>query len=159
MPRQIWFANAEPIDLRAVTTMGVHVKPTNDSPIGYFGTGLKYAIATLLRNGHQIDIWANGQRNYFSTHDEEIRGTTFKLIYLNGERLGFTTNLGKNWELWQAYRELESNVRDENGQSGEKEDPQGLCAVRADDGCGRRSGDFLWTGAYTNLEELREPDW
>jgi hypothetical protein len=30
-------------------------------------------------------------------------------------KLPFTTELGKNWELWQAFRELETNTRDENG--------------------------------------------
>jgi hypothetical protein len=29
--------------------------------------------------------------------------------------LPFTTELGKNWELWQAYRELECNTIDEHG--------------------------------------------
>ena len=41
---KIYFCNAEPIDLNAIAIMGVSVK-TGDNPIGYFGTGLKFAIA------------------------------------------------------------------------------------------------------------------
>lgn len=34
---------------------------------------------------------------------------------MGDERLPFTTQLGRNWEVWQAYRELHSNTLDENG--------------------------------------------
>ena len=34
---------------------------------------------------------------------------------MNEEQLPFTTELGKNWEVWQAYRELHSNTLDESG--------------------------------------------
>jgi hypothetical protein len=33
----------------------------------------------------------------------------------NPESIGFTTELGKNWELWMAYREIVCNCKDENG--------------------------------------------
>ena len=35
---------------------------------------------------------------------------------MNGERLGFTTDLGKTWEMWQIFRELYSNMLDEQSQ-------------------------------------------
>ena len=38
---------------RAIRTLGVSVK-VGDSPIGYFGTGLKFALATILRKGGEI---------------------------------------------------------------------------------------------------------
>ena len=46
----IIFTNQGEIDIRAVTTFGVSVKNDN-SAIGMFGTGLKYAIAIILRHG------------------------------------------------------------------------------------------------------------
>ena len=52
---KIYFCNAEPIDLNAIAIMGVSVK-TGDNPIGYFGTGLKFAIATLLRTAHKVTL-------------------------------------------------------------------------------------------------------
>jgi hypothetical protein len=36
---------------------------------------------------------------------------------MNGADLPFTLDLGRNWEMWQALRELESNCRDEKGYS------------------------------------------
>lgn len=34
---------------------------------------------------------------------------------MNGKQLGFATHLGHHWKPWQAYRELWSNNKDENG--------------------------------------------
>lgn len=111
---KIYFANAEAIDLNAIALMGVSVK-TGDNPIGFFGTGLKFAIATLLRTGHQVELIRNGESIPFTVKPETIRGETFERVCMGEERLGFTTNLGRTWEPWQAYRELYCNCVDENG--------------------------------------------
>lgn len=113
----IYFSNAGTIDLDTIRTMGVSVKD-NDNPIGFFGTGLKYAIATLLRTGHIVSLYTNGETIQFRTRPKEIRGKSFDMIYMGDEQLGFTTDLGKTWEVWQAYRELYSNAMDEHGQVG-----------------------------------------
>lgn len=110
----IYFCNEEAIDLSAIAVMGVSVK-TNDNPIGYFGTGLKFSIATLLRTGHKVTLIRNGERIVFSAEAETIRGEEFQRVTMGGERLGFTTQLGRNWEPWQAYRELHCNCTDEGG--------------------------------------------
>lgn len=114
----ILFITPGTIDPIAITTLGVHVKD-NASPIGFFGTGLKYAIATLLRNKQKITIQSAGNHYSFGTETTTVRGTDFEVVTMttNGEttRLGFTTELGKTWELWMAYRELYSNTLDENG--------------------------------------------
>ena len=108
------FQNEGVLDVRAVTTFGVNVKD-NDSAIGYFGTGLKYAIAVLLREHHEIVICTDEDVYQFYTLKENIRGKDFDLVYMNGQHLGFTLELGKNWELWQAFRELYCNTTDERG--------------------------------------------
>lgn len=110
----IYFSNPGHVDLDVIRTMGVSVKET-DNPIGFFGTGLKYAIATLLRTGHSISLYTNGETIQFRSKPKEIRGKTFEMIYMGDEQLGFTTDLGKNWEVWHAYRELYSNCLDEGG--------------------------------------------
>ena len=46
----IVFENPGEIDIRSISTFGVSVKE-GDNPIGFFGTGLKYAIVVLLRTG------------------------------------------------------------------------------------------------------------
>lgn len=108
------FINRGLIDLRAVRTFGMSAKET-ENPIGFFGTGLKYAIAVCLRLGCRVTLWRGAERYDFDTGHAELRGTSFKLVRMNGEELAFTTELGKTWEIWQAFRELYCNALDEGG--------------------------------------------
>lgn len=115
----ISFKNKGLIDIRAVTTFGVSVKET-ENPIGFFGTGIKYAIAIILRHGGTITIWRGKEAHTFFTREEEIRGAPFKTIWMKAPHgdpdvvpLGFTTEYGKKWEMWQAFRELYCNTHDE----------------------------------------------
>lgn len=101
------------IEMTAVTTMGVSVK--EEGAIGYFGTGLKYAIATLLRLGCTITIYRGVERFDFTTAETSIRGKDFSIVQMNGSPLGFTTALGRNWTASMAYRELACNCMDEGG--------------------------------------------
>jgi len=110
----VYFCNHEPIDLNAIAVMGVSVKVV-DNPIGYFGTGLKFSIATLLRTGHKVTLIRAGERIEFTAAAETIRGEEFQRVRMGDELLGFTTQLGRNWEPWQAYRELHCNCTDEGG--------------------------------------------
>lgn len=110
----IIFENPGEIDIAAISTFGVSVKD-GDSPIGFFGTGLKYALAILLRNDHKVTIWSGLNKFEFATETTTIRDKPFDLVTMNGQRLGFTTQVGKTWEMWMAYRELFCNARDENG--------------------------------------------
>ena len=107
------FQNKGLIDLKAITTFGVCVKPKTKNPIGYFGTGLKYAIAVLLRENQTVTLWYGTKKIKFTTKKRKIRGRPFRMVQMNGEDLPFTTELGKNWELWMAYRELAANAMDE----------------------------------------------
>jgi len=115
----VYFANDGKIDLMALCTMGVSVKET-DQPIGYFGTGVKFAIATLLRTGHKVTLTVGGRRLPFDVESVDIRGKDFEIVTMGGEKLGFTTELGKNWQVWQAFRELHSNTLDEGGKTSDK---------------------------------------
>lgn len=113
----ITFKNNGLIDKRSITTFGVSSKES-ESPIGIFGTGLKYAIAIILRHGLTIEIDIGGEVHRFSTKEERIRVDDFLIVTMNDVPLGFTTQLGKTWELWQAFRELYCNCTDENGEIG-----------------------------------------
>lgn len=110
----IIFQNDGDLDPLSIKTFGCSVKQTNN-PIGFFGTGLKYALAVLLRTGHSVTLQTAGMSMEFGVQPVEIRGTSFKLVTLKGEPLGFTTDLGKLWENWMAYRELYCNSKDEPG--------------------------------------------
>jgi hypothetical protein len=113
------------IDLRAFTIMGAHAKPNASNPIGFFGTGLKYAIAVAVRLGDEPVVWVGRDKITFSKHAGKFRGTDLETIRMSvlkdGNKrathfeLPFTTRYGARWEPWMAFRELESNTRDEKG--------------------------------------------
>lgn len=114
------FENPGELDILALKTFGVSVKEV-ENPIGFFGTGLKYAIAVLVRNGNRLTVDTGGVTYSFLPESKAIRGSNFQVIRMvnetegTSEVLGFTTHLGANWSLWQAYRELHSNCLDEGG--------------------------------------------
>lgn len=114
-------------DIRAVTVTGLSAKlPGKANPIGKFGTGLKYAIAVLLREGLGVTIVTPEARYKFVPHVINFRGQVAEGILMRTwdpnkvsrpkrQELGFTTHYGSNWELWMAFRELHSNTLDEGG--------------------------------------------
>lgn len=104
------------IDPRCISTIGVSVKET-ENPIGFFGTGMKYAIAIILRNEGEITIWRGLQPIRFTTKEIEVRGKPCKVVCMDGQELGFTVELGKHWKMWQAFRELYCNTLDEKGET------------------------------------------
>lgn len=109
------FRNRGLIELRSVKTFGVSAKDC-DNPIGFFGTGLKYAIAICLRLGCTVTLYRGLERIEFATSEVAIRNGEFRIVTMNGEEIGFTTDLGKTWEPWQAYREIHCNTTDEGGE-------------------------------------------
>lgn len=116
----VLFCNNGQLDIRALTTFGVSVK-MEEGAIGYFGTGFKYALATILRYNQDIKVYAGDSTYKFTAVNTAIRGQVFGLIHMsvNGKKskdIGLTTQAGRNWTLYQAYRELYSNCLDEGGE-------------------------------------------
>lgn len=119
------------IPLEAFDTMGISAK-VGDHPIGRFGTGLKYAVAVILREGGTIRLFRDGTEYEFYLAKMDFRGKEFQRVkmrrkngfgkWLTGRTMPFTTQLGRDWSLWQAYRELESNTRDEGGSTSVADD-------------------------------------
>lgn len=109
------FRNKGVIDPKSITTFGVSSKESAGA-IGFFGTGLKYAIAILLREGCKVTVHAGLNRLEFGTCKQTIRVDEFTFVTMNGQELGFTTELGKTWEVWQAFREIYCNTLDESGE-------------------------------------------
>ncbi len=117
------------MDLRSITLIGVNAKPNTDSPIGYFGTGLKYSIATLMRIGAEITIYIGDKRWDIRKSTEVFRGSEYTRMRIVSERivmgvmgvgthghdLPYAMEHGRNWGPRMVFRELESNTRDEKG--------------------------------------------
>lgn len=120
---QIIFYTPTILPKACLFTMGVSAKET-EHPIGFFGTGLKYAIAVCMRLGAEVDIQCTVGGSIagyqFRAVEEDVRGKTFRMIdcCVTGEwqRMPMTLDYGKTWEPWMALRELYSNTVDENGE-------------------------------------------
>lgn len=122
----ISFKTPGPFPLTAFTTFGVNAKPSTESPLGFFGTGLKYAVAITLRLGGKFRLFTEGMEYEFYVKQEDFRGKEFGIVRMRKRsiftsrwsytRLPFTTELGKHWEPWMALRELWTNTVDENGE-------------------------------------------
>jgi len=73
----------------------------------------------LMREGCEITIHSGLNTCIISKQADDFRGKSFEFITAttNGvnQMLGFTTELGKNWQMWAAYRELACNCMDEAG--------------------------------------------
>ncbi|HEY5446121.1 MAG TPA: hypothetical protein VIJ87_16960, partial [Pyrinomonadaceae bacterium] len=136
MTNAIGFYNNGTLDHRAFTMLGLSAK-SDDKAIGFFGTGFKYAIATLLRHGCDVQVWTDTRVYGFHTKHGKFRNKEFDFIYYNDggdeRELPFTTHLGANWKLWQAYRELYTNALDEGG---------GVALIENVDDYGGRLGDI-----------------
>lgn len=111
----IVFSNPGTLDLRALKTFGLTSKSNQDNKIGRFGTGLKYAIATILRHGGKVSVHTNGNEYALGTSTEKFRNEDHTYVTLDGAPLPFTTALGRDWEPWMAFRELYANALDEGG--------------------------------------------
>lgn len=116
------------LDLRALTVHGLSAK-TKDNAIGKFGTGLKYALAVLAREKHSVIIISEGSKYKLHCRAGEFRGKGYDQLSLretyavNGKfrtrnhLLPLTVEFGQNWDIQMAYREIESNTRDESGRT------------------------------------------
>jgi hypothetical protein len=118
--KTVYFHNPGELDIRGATTMGLSAKDTDDA-IGKFGTGLKYAIASILRWGGAVSIETGGEIYEFSVNPISFRGKAHDQIVMRKrgtgdcQELGYTTHYGSHWEPWQIFRELYSNAKDEGG--------------------------------------------
>lgn len=125
MSNKLTFYTPTTLDEAFIFTMGASVKKTNN-PIGFFGTGLKYAIAVTLRLGGRIKIMTNEKLFKFYSRVEKLRDEDMNMVYCDihysdgristAVRCPMTTDYGKTWEPWMVMRELYSNTMDENGQ-------------------------------------------
>lgn len=118
------FQTPTSIPIEAFTTFGINVK-LSSNPIGHFGTGLKYAVAVTLRLGGSIRLFKGETEYNFYTSEASFRDKTFFFVKMRKRKglaarwrytsLPYTTELGKDWKPWMAFRELASNTKDEDG--------------------------------------------
>lgn len=101
------------LEPNALILMGASTKRDDEGKIGMFGTGNKYALAYLLRNNYDLKIFSGEKPIEIMTEVVTLKDHSYKQVYINEQPTSITTELGKDWELWNAIRELYSNAVDE----------------------------------------------
>jgi len=105
------------IEPQALTLIGASSKVDDNSKIGMFGSGNKYALAYIVRNNIEIKIYSGRDEIKLTTITENFRNEDFEILCVNDEKTSITTAMGKDWELWQAIREIYCNAIDEGKSS------------------------------------------
>ena len=112
----IEFSNKGEIPVNAFKLLGASTKRNDSSKIGFFGTGLKYALAVLLREGIPVRIFIGEKELNIGLRKTKFGTETVQVVTINGEKTSLTTDAGIDWEMWFAVREIYSNTLDENGE-------------------------------------------
>lgn len=105
-------SNTGEISANALRLMGATTKRGDDSQIGYFGTGNKYALAWLLKNDVPIRIFSGLNEIVIGTNLCEFGGQSFSVITIDGAETSLTTDMGPSWEAWEIVREIYCNAID-----------------------------------------------
>lgn len=105
--------NAGEIEPQALTLLGASTKRNDTTKIGQFGSGNKYALAYLLRNDYGLKIFSGETEIAIDVRKEKYRENEYGVIHINGQQTSITTEFGKDWEFWQALREIYCNALDE----------------------------------------------
>lgn len=93
--------------------MGGSTKRGNEKSIGRFGSGLKYAIATLLGKGNDFSVFSGRDPIEFTTQTKDFRGEMFNMIFVDGKETNFSTGMGPDWSCYDAIRDIYANAVDE----------------------------------------------
>ena len=120
--KNLYLYNEGELSILDLTTMGDSSKRNDPNTIGKFDSGLKYAIAILLRNDIEFFINSGGDIYTFSKcvvrDDKTGKVKGLINVIVNGTetyQTAFAVQLGHNWEFWMAIRELYSNCLDMKG--------------------------------------------
>ena len=113
MKKYLLIENKGEIDVNGLILMGGSTKRDSQTSIGFFGSGNKYAIATLLNKNINFKIFSGENEIKITTKDVNFRDKHFKQIFINGKETSLTTDMGPSWEEWFAIREWVSNSIDE----------------------------------------------
>lgn len=99
---------ADPMGMRL---MGASSKDA--SKIGRFGTGWKYGLASAIRLCGEVEVYLGTRHVAVSSTQVDFRGQPHQEITIDGQPIGVTDQLGKDWEPWMVLREFISNAVDE----------------------------------------------
>lgn len=101
------------VDPLAFNLIGASTKRADNSKIGFFGSGNKYAIALLLRKNIFFKVYSGTREIVFGKKPVTFRDGTYEMITIDGQDTSMTTDMGPTWEDWFIVREFYCNALDE----------------------------------------------
>lgn len=120
--RYLKVENKGVLDWNAFILMGASTKRDDTTKIGMFGTGFKYALATLLRSKVQVIIFTGKEKYVFRTKKRNFRNKVFNQLQYKSGRLAswrdtnYTAEMGGvYWTIKDSVREIVANAIDEGG--------------------------------------------
>jgi len=115
MKKYILIQNDGEIESNSFELIGASTKRNDNSKIGFFGSGLKYSVAFMMRNNIDFKIFSGEQEMIFTTIPEKLKEQIFDRICINGKPTSFTVTMGPTWtEEWFVLREIYCNALDES---------------------------------------------
>jgi len=119
MEKYLEISSQGEIDVEAFTLIGASTKTNDDTKIGMFGSGNKYAISALMRSNIKFRVFSGENEIKFESKKRDFRGQEFNVIYVNGSETSLTTTMGgKDWDnSFAPIREIYSNALDEDSEA------------------------------------------
>lgn len=115
MSSYVGFTNKGEIPINAFKLLGASTKRDDDSKIGFFGSGLKYAFAVLLREEIDFKVYSGEKEIRIGKRATDFMGKKVFVVTVNSEKTSITIEAGIDWLPWFAIREIYSNALDEGG--------------------------------------------
>jgi len=114
MKQYILIQNDGEIETNSFELIGASTKRDEKGKIGFFGSGLKYSIAYMMRNGIEFKVFSGMNEIKFSTTPETLKDKSFDRICIDGKPTSYTVTMGPTWtEDWFVLREIYCNAIDE----------------------------------------------
>lgn len=112
--RYLKIQNKGLLNIEFFLLMGVSTKSDDPTKIGEHGTGLKYALAYFLRNEIPIKLFIGRKEVEVALKPIPVKEIGDVMVaHVGGKRTAISLNYGKQWEAWQAVREIYCNALDE----------------------------------------------
>ena len=115
--RYIKISNFGEIEPSSFKLIGASSKRNSTDKIGYFGSGLKYSMAFMLRNKMEFKVFSGTSEIHIGIKNVLHRDQEFEMITVNGEGTSMTTTMGPDWDTWGVLREVYCNALDESDSS------------------------------------------